>query len=193
MAFPRNELTKRINGANAFHDRPALEKSKPTGPAGKANLRHLVVAVRLEAREREGVTLALRMAAAHQARVTLLHVLEPFEPSSFHWLDAIDSLHRALTKPPRDSAAAIASKRADIAAFLEREIPAELRDKVDVQCECRIGDIATEVARFAEEQAADLLLLCSCPSSWRPTLWPGLSRRIANLLPKPVILAHARA
>ncbi len=168
---------------SALHSR---EQASGNGSA----VAHILVATRLHESEREAVMLALRMAAAQRARVTLLHVLVPFTPPSVHWLDAIDNLHRALNEQPRDSEDAIQKGRSEIVTFLNCEIPREVREPVAIQIECRVGDVASEIAAFAEEQAVDLVFLCDRPPSWRPSFLSSLSQRIAQLNSKPIVFGR---
>jgi nucleotide-binding universal stress UspA family protein len=169
-----------------------LEKPRLASPAENA-IAHILVAVPLDKHEREAVLLALRMAAAQRARVTLLHVVAPSEPTSMHWLDAIDNLHRAMAGQTRHSTSAVEQGRSDLAAFLDREIPRELRDSLDLQVECRVGDVATEIARFTESQSVDLVFLCDRPSGWRPSILSSLSQRIVQLNSKPIVFARPQA
>lgn len=150
---------------------------------------HVLVPVRVDASERRVVSLALHVAAAHRARVTLLHVLEPFDPPSAHWLDAIDNLHRALGGQDRDTGSAIRERESEMRAFLEREIPADVRKGVDIDVECRVGDVVTEILRATRERAADLVVLRRNPARWHRPLSFGLANRLARLGSTPIMLA----
>ncbi len=169
-----------------------LQPPQPTAAVENA-VSHILVAVRLDAQESEAVTLALRMAASHRARVTLLHVIAPYAPVSVHWLDAIDNLHRALSGQSRDDAAAMRQGQSSVVEFLDRKIPLALREPLDLRVECPIGDVAAEIAKFTDEQSVDLVFLCDRPSGWRPSIWPSLSQRIVQLNSKPIVFARPQA
>lgn len=173
-----------INGSDSV----ATPERRDAAPSTVA-LTHILVPVRLDASEREGVSLALGMAAAHRARVTLLHVLTPFEAPSAHWLDAIDNLQRALDGHSRDTAPAIRMREAEIREFLEREIPPANRAAVDVAVTCRVGDVATEIVRAAKDLAADLVVLGRHRTRRRPSFSPGLTDRVVQLGSIPIVLA----
>lgn len=173
-----------INGSGP----DATSGRRDTAPAA-GPLAHILVPVRLDASERDAVSFALRMAAAHGARVTLLHVLTPLGTPSAHWLDAIDNLHRALDGHPRDTAPAIRTSESAILEFLEREIPADAREAVDIHVECRVGDVATEIARATHELAADLVVLRRHPARWRRSHLSELTNRVVQLGSIPIMLA----
>lgn len=165
-------------------------------PKGFGNYEHILVPTNFDPRERPAVMLALQMALACQAKVTLLHVLAPAEPPrSTHWLDAIDNLYDALSRPRGQTQMAalmqaIESTRARISAFLEAEIPLEIRRDLDIRTECRSGETATEVARFADENEVDLMILSSDRSTRRFFFRRQLSKEILRLARQPVILVH---
>lgn len=173
-----------INGSEPVATAERRGSAPPT-----LTLAHILVPVRLDASERESVSLALGMAAAHRARVTLLHVLTAFEAPSAHWLDAIDNLQRALDGHSRDTAPAIRMREAEIREFLEREIPAAKRAAVDVAVACRVGDVATEIVRAAKDLAADLIVLGRRRPRRRPSFSSGLTDRVVQLGSIPIMLA----
>lgn len=160
-----------------------------TARAADTVIRHILVPVRLDESERESVSLALRMAAAHRARVTFLHVVSAFETPSAHWLDAIDNLHRALAGYPRDVAPEIRKHEAKVRAFLEREIRGAAHDDIEVGVECRVGDVASEISRATEELGVDLVVLRRRSTGRRPARRPGLSARVVQLSAIPIMIA----
>jgi len=186
---PRPSIHESPHSGNGSPRTPVLETPRVASLTENASA-HFLVSLRLDESECDAVRLALRMAAVQRARVTLLYVVAPTEPTSMHWLDAIDRLHRALAEPPRHNISAVEQGRADLAAFLDRAIPRELRDSLAVQVECRVGDVATEIARFAESQSVDLVFLCDRPSGWRPS---SLTQRIVQLNSKPIVFARSQA
>jgi len=181
----RLKLHRATNGAGSYATPGRRGGAAPAAGA----LVHILVPVRMDASERQAVSLALRMAAAHRARVTLLHVLRRVEPPSAHWLDAIDNLHRALDGHSRDPGAAIRERESELRAFLEREIPVDARDAVDIHFECRVGGVATEIVRATRELAADLVVLRRHPARWRRSLPFGATNRVVQLGSIPIMLA----
>ena len=196
MHMPLHETTRSNHepphAGNGSPRTTVFERPRLTSPT-ESPIAHILVAVRIDQREREAVKLALRMAAAQRARVTLLHVVAPVELTSMHWLDAIDNLHRAVSRQSRDQLSEVDQGRSHLSDFLDREIPRELREPLDLQVECRVGDVATEIARFADEQSVDLVFLCDRPSGWRPSIWSSLSQRIVQLNSKPIVFARPQA
>jgi len=156
---------------------------------------HILVPTALVPRDRAALLLGLRL-AAQQARVTVLHVAPPLEPpNSVHWLDAIDNLHRAMAEPRAAPAAcsvdeAMQRACARIRADFERMVPASLRYSAQVRAACRVGDTATEIARFAEKEAVDLVILSGVPSAWRLPFWPSVSRRVLQRTTRPVVFVR---
>lgn len=154
---------------------------------------HFLVATRLASSECESIEFAIRMANKLGAEVTFLHVIPPIESESTNWLDAIEHLHRAVCGQPRTMVAAIERGRASIRDFLQNEIPESLRQGVVMHCECRVGDVATEVARFADEKKVALVFVCERPSGWHPLLSMSVSQRIARLNSRPIVMPAARS
>lgn len=152
---------------------------------------HILLPTNLDEREASTLLMAVRLAAAYGAELTVLHVLRPEEsPNAMHWLDALDGLHRK-----RASVAlvdAVERGRKAILSFVQR-IPAELCDRVTIHLECRIGDPATEVARFADSQDIDLVMFSSPRSRWQLRLRIDLARRVMRLTTKPVLIVHSHA
>jgi len=146
--------------------------------------------------EREALRLALRMAAVYEAKLTLLHVVPPDdERRSVHWLDAIDDLYGALSRPnryfsnPASNDPHLAA-RTDVSTFLASEAPAVLREAVSIAVECRTGDVASEIVRFADDARADLIVLCGEPPQWGLPLWPGLVRSVFHMTRKQIVLVR---
>lgn len=186
--LPRQRIESRLAGDELPSASVREPRATPSAEPDRGT--HILIATRMDASERDAVIFALRMAAAQRARVTLLHVVAPVEPSSVHWLDAIDQLHRALAAESHKSATALDQARSDLAAFWERELPYEFRNTVEMHTECRIGDVATQIARAADELAVDLICLCDRPSRWYLPLFPGLTQQILRLSSKPIVFAR---
>lgn len=158
---------------------------------GCSSYAHILIPVHLTRRDQTALLLGLQMAHAFQGQVTVLHVLAPQEqPSSMHWLDAIDDLHRSLSRERhRSDLTSVQRGQEEVTAFLDRELPAGMRRAADIRVECRIGDPANEIARFADEQA-DLVLMSEQRTVWRLPLWPSMARRVLQRTLKPVLLVH---
>jgi nucleotide-binding universal stress UspA family protein len=122
---------------------------------------HIVIPTDLKAGDRAALKLGMQLAAGKRAKVTFLHVVPlADELNPMHWLDAIENLHRAWSRPePVNPAGLIERSLARAHAFLQCEVPPETRRGIDVHVECRAGEFARELARYAEESAADLVLL----------------------------------
>lgn len=161
-------------------------------PAGE--YRHILIPTSLERVDRPAVMVGLQMAAAYRARATLLHVLPAVEPSnSVHWLDALDNLNRALMTPGREALSGprlVDSTRTRISEFLDQEIPSPLRSSLEIHVECRLGEVAEEITKFADTQGVDLTILCCEPTTWGLPILPGTVRRILQLSQKRVILVR---
>jgi len=197
-----------LHGKSSDSNGTSIPSSSANGVAGGhaapdhaavgAAYTHILVPTALVPRDRAALLLGLQMAAAYRAKVTLLHVLRPEErANSVHWLDAIDNLHRALSRPTDETAPRGDQKtepvRARILAFLERTVPAALRSSVPVNAVSRVGDAAHEIARFADQAAVDLVILGRSHSAWKLPLWPGVAQRVMQLTARRVVLVRPDA
>ncbi|MBX3439759.1 MAG: universal stress protein, partial [Planctomycetaceae bacterium] len=160
----------------------------PVGAPGNGRgRRHILIPTHLAGYERSAVLLGLQLANASHARTTLLRVLPPQEqPSSMHWLDAIDSLYDRLDRRNGDpngeqKLSLVDAVRAEILTYVQREVPAELLSEAAIQVEVRFGDLASEVARYADETQVDLIVLSSGPPGWGLGLRAG-PRRLRQIL-----------
>jgi len=140
------------------------------------------------------LTTALEIAASLRpgALVTLLRVLsiqpEPVE-RSFHWLDAIERLHRERKRCQDD---VLEKARAALVPWIEQEVPARFRGALTLRAECRAGDPADEIARFANEQSVDLVVLTGERDRSRWMFWRPLFDRVLRLTDRPVIISTRR-
>ena len=153
-------------------------------------LTHLLVPTDFRPASRAAARLALEMAYGSQARVTLLHVI-PEEP--LEGLDAIGYLHRVLWLPDGPGRYTpvfpnTAACERLVLARLEREMHPEWQQALKIQAAVRRGDVATEVARFAQEEVADLIVVGVNRPGWRLSLRPRQSARIVRLADRPVVL-----
>lgn len=178
------------NGAHREHSVP--ERS----PESARYTQQILVPIALARRDRAALLLGLQMATAYRAHLTVLHVLPPSEPSnSLHWLDGIAHLTRTLSRPSEIHSSpngddSTEKMRIRILAFLEEVIPTPLRGSVRVCAASRVGDVAHEIARYAEDAAADFVILGSTRSARGFSLWPGVARRVLQLTSRQVVLAR---
>jgi|GEM_PF-4882209 len=156
--------------------------------------RHILIPTSLEKVDRPAVMLGLQMAAAYQAKATLLHILPAGETSnSVHWLDALDNLNRAMMTPGREVLSGqrlVDATRTRIREYLDQEIPATLRSSLEIHVECRLGEVAEEITKFADAQGVDLTILCCEPTTWGLPILPSTVRRILQLSQKRVIMVR---
>lgn len=187
------ELSNRIVGRPAAP--AAASRSANGGSPANSRYSHILVPVSLMAQDRAALLLAVEMAAVHGAKLTILHVIPSLDSDpSLHWLDAIGSLHVALNRGSdplsRDRIAATAERvRSRVRKFIEGTVPESMSEGVNLNIECRSGELAETIARFADVASVDLLILSSGLSRWWLPLLPAYVRRVLKLTRKPVILA----
>lgn len=144
----------------------------------------LIPVVGLDRSERPAVVLGLQLAAANQARATILHVAQPLEPPSpAHWLDAIDRLHRAWSPPgvkPIADVADLEKRRAEAEGFVDQATTEALRKSATPRIECRVGELVEQVDRFARDQGADLIVIAHARTRWALPVYPRLARKLAG-------------
>jgi nucleotide-binding universal stress UspA family protein len=140
--------------------------------------------------------LGLQLATAGETKATVLHVVPIAEPaSSWHWLDAIDGLQRKLAHPnghgpALDEVRGLEHWRAKVVSYLERELPAPLLAAARIRVECRAGDPAEEILRFATHQSVDLVILSSGLSRWWLPVVPSRVHRVLRQLRNRVIVVR---
>lgn len=137
-----------------------------------AEYKHLPVPLDFTSKHDEVLSSAGEIAKVNDARVTLIHVIEPIEPLED---SAIDTFTEQLVRD--------AEKHLNERAHRLRD------DGVNVNIENRIGKRAKEIVAFSAEGAVDMILLNSHTitpeSSDRPI---SLSYQIALLAPCAVLL-----
>jgi len=127
---------------------------------------------------------------------TLLHVIEPAptpDSHGFHWLDAIDSLHRPLGRSAGQVLAMLEQRREEMAKWIRDEVPPALRSALTLRVECCLGEPEAEIVRFADQRAVDLVLLCDRRSRWNWPLKQGLVSRILKRIDQPVMIVRPQA
>lgn len=191
-----------INGTAvaAKLDKGARETSLPT-PAAKSRLlssaqcRHILVPLRLHEDDGPLLIMALQMAAAYHASVTFLHVRpRPVERHPYHWLNAIEALHEALDRGHGNRSTVVAlveETRQSLRSFVDRRAPAYLLQSVQVEVECRLGDVAEEIVRFAGGQDVDLVMLQCRRKRWGLPIWSEVVRRVFRCTGKGVVICAA--
>jgi nucleotide-binding universal stress UspA family protein len=157
---------------------------------------HVLVPISLSDDGAAALRLATQMAASGQGTLTLLYVCPPSDDRNpVHWLDAIDRLHEALdgamgeAVAPSEGNPVLAARSAAWAIYLEA-VPEALRLAVNIRVACRIGDFADQVARYADDSDADLVVIPCRPSRWWLPILPAQVRRVLQLTQKQVVLVR---
>jgi len=184
---------ERLTGRLTIAQPLAHRVVEPGRSASSPESIHIVIPLELHSGEVPALRFGLQLAAEKHARVTVLHVLPLHdEPNPMHWLDAIERLHDAWSDPAeRLPEASISAGLAKARAFLDREIPASLLCRVDVRVECQAGDFAREVARYAEDVSANLVLLSGGMFWGRLHILPGRIRSVLKLTRRRVAVVCA--
>lgn len=158
---------------------------------------HVLVPMTLDAtQDRAALPLAAEIALLHRAKLTFLHVLPGIiSENSMHWLDAIDGLHLALeqansNRPGERRLSPTERVRREIKTLVDREGPAELLGGLQIEFECRVGEPADMIVKFAAEAGVDLIVMSSGPSRWWMSGLSGRVRRVLSLTQKQVIVAR---
>jgi nucleotide-binding universal stress UspA family protein len=140
--------------------------------------------------------MGLQLAAKCRSTVTLLRVLSSHEqPNVKRGFAALDYLFESAwflqdARPRCTVSECIELARAEAMAFVSREIPAEALLLSKIRVECRTGDVALEIARFAEEADVDLVVLAAPRPSWGLAILPAPARRVLRLTVRPVVLVR---
>lgn len=175
---------------------PELPPRLPRAPGRDrfaADCATILVPTELSDGEAPAITMGWELAAARQARLTLLSVM-PSPPAlppdahpddSVHWLEGIERLYAALDHLSLQRATLLRMMQTQLQAaqeqlnaFCERQIPPRIRERVDIQLEVRTGDFASEVQTFIATQPVDLVILTSRLSWWRLPLVPSKTHRL---------------
>lgn len=160
--------------------------------------RHIVVPTTLDPADRAALLQALELAAVHGATVAVLYIRPEEETGdSFDWLDAIDRLHQGLDHggngPLGDAATDFESCGMRIKQFLTQELPASLMEQVEIRTDWRSGDPGDVIVRYADEAAADLIVLSSGPARWWLPSLPGAVRRVLQQSKREVLIVRPDA
>ncbi len=171
----------------------------PASPTDVSEYRHVLVPSGLEPRDQEALTLGLRMAAAHGAKATVLHIVPPVESAgSMHWLDAIEALHRVMKEPqghvdPAQDVYGAERIHARLKQQLQSTTSPELRSRVEVRTAFRVGDVVDQIARYVAENDVDLVIVSSATAgSWR-ALWSSRVQQLLQQVPARVIVLRPNA
>ncbi|MGI8914162.1 MAG: universal stress protein [Chloroflexota bacterium] len=121
---------------------------------------------------------AIRLAQAFGARLLLLHVIERKAPATIHG-------ERHLT----DVAAAEAYLQRLVETLAQQQIVAEVHVH-----SVPLGDVARSIADHAEEERADLILLCTHgPAGWRDLVAGSIAQQALQRGNIPLLLVRATA
>lgn len=161
--------------------------------AGDLHYGHILVPTGLEPGDRGALQLGFKLAAAHGAKLTVLHVLAPFDHAC-HGLDAIGLLHDVADEVRVGSRSGRAEETAPrrLREFVNDAISAGLREAVDWQVVLRGGDVAGTIADCANGAAADLVILSSRPAPWWLPITSGSVRKIERRVNGNVLVLRAR-
>ena len=139
----------------------------PPQRAGDLHYRHILAPTGLEMADRAALQLGFKLAAAHGAKLTVLHVL-PTVDRACHGLDAIGLLHDVADElhvgPRSGRANETAPQR--LRQFVNEAVSPVLREAVNWQMELRSGEVARTIADYANGAAADLVILSTRPAPW---------------------------
>jgi nucleotide-binding universal stress UspA family protein len=177
---------------------PILESAQAPH-AGNAEYSHILIPLGIEPHERTALLLGFQLAALHEAKVTLLHVMPSREQAnSLHWLDGIERLYNDTQRPSQNSPTSNGHQRAEkakqkVAAFLRSVVPSRLQNSVECQMRFSTGDVVEEIQRFADESDVDLVVLSGGASRGWLSVLPGRVRRLSRLLKQTIALVHPQS
>jgi len=180
--------------ASRFITRAHPDHSQQCVP--KFRYRHVLVSTSLNVDDRAALLLGFELASMHRSTLTLLHVLPcDKQDRNVQGLDAISLLHAAAAELWKTSAlctpSAVAQRGLD--EFVEQIVPQELLNEVIWRGECRPGDVAETIVSYANESAADLVILSARQfCSWLP-LVPRVVRTIERRARANVIVIRSQA
>jgi len=151
---------------------------------------HIIAPTRLHDADHGALCLAFALASFHQSKLTVLHAQSPLRDDVRHGLDAIGLLHEAVgeLKPAWPPIVGTSGSRLTLSRFVENVVCGWLREGVDWRGECRSGEVADVIATYANETAADLLVLSSKPRRWWLPLVPATIRAITRRVSAQVIV-----
>lgn len=141
----------------------------------ESRYRRVLVPTSLNLADRAALLLGFELASLHAATLTLLHVLRRSQRVRVaDGLDAIVLLHAAAEELRATSPARIRREATpgNIQKFIQDILPPWLLDEVNWRAECRTGDVAETVVAFANESAADLVILPAKPLRWWLPVYP---------------------
>ena len=144
--------------------------------------RHIVVPTSMSDREQPAIRLAADLTLACQGRMTVLYVYKTTaSETSLHWLDGIERLHRTLHTSGAQIQEAENSEQLKLRLkrFIERLLPARQLSQITVGLACIADTEPQAIAKYANEAAADTIVILG--SNSRP-LWPIIPGSIRKLL-----------
>ena len=119
---------------------------------------------------------ARRIAQAFHARLLLLHVIERKAPPTIHGETLLTEV-----------AAAEAYLQERATTLREQQIETDIHVHT-----VPLGDVARSIADHAEEERADLIILCTHgPAGWRDLVAGGIAQQALQLGTVPLLLVHA--
>lgn len=151
----------------------------------------VLVPTGLNVADSAALRLGFELASLHQAALTVLHVLPPPKrASASEGLEVIGLLHDAADDLRTSSAAGSPSHPVvrELREFVEEVVSERLRDDVPWQVECRPGTVAKTIASYANDAAADLVVLSAKPPPWWLPITPHIVRTIESRAQANVIV-----
>jgi nucleotide-binding universal stress UspA family protein len=143
------------------------------GLAMSTQFRHILVPLDFTEKNQAAVEVAVDLAQLHQARVTLIHVIERIEYAED---DSLDEFYESLRRKAKEKLSSFAKAFHGAGIAVAEEIT--------------IGNRGHDVVEFAANQEVDLVVLSShqVDPDDGPRGWATLSYQVAILCPCPVLL-----
>ena len=182
----------RLQTTDLFTQQPRTD-SQPGFP--EPRFRHVLVSTGLTIADRTALLLGFELASLHGSTLTLLHVLPRPKKDHAHGLDAVSLLHAAAEELRGASTAGLHrdAPQPSLRKFVEHVVPLELRDSVRWRGVCRAGDVADTVVSYANDFAADLVILPVQPFRWWLPIVPFAVWTIQRRARANVIVVRDRA
>lgn len=155
---------------------------------------HILVPTDFSPEAQEAYQVALVAARGSGARVSLLHVLPQPSDEEYAGMDAFRLLHRAAERSKSwqtvslDPASDVVNRCLD---RLQAEIHPECRESIDFNPVVRTGNVVEEIARFAKESQADLIVTGGSRRGRLGVMLPGVADRLTWATPVHVIRVTA--
>lgn len=158
--------------------------------------RQVLVPTSLNVADVAALHLGFELASLHHAAITVLHVLPPLKRESVHdGLDVIGLLHDAADELQARSAAEMPARpvKLKLCEFVRDTVSQRLRSDVTWGVDCRRGKVGESIASYANDIAADLVILSAKPPRWWLPITPHVVRTIEARARAGVIVVRQAA